>query len=115
MATAEKDPETIIREFLASWPERSVDRFLDYFTDDAVVVGTPDDRFGERVTAVVQPRAGTQPSAEELVAFAAQHLARYKLPKTTVLVDEMVRSPSGKPDYRWARARALEARGLPVG
>src|SRR5206468_3386474 len=68
---------------------------------DAVVVGTPDDRFGERVTAVVQPRAGTQPSAEELVAFAAQHLARYKLPKTTVLVDEMVRSPSGKPDYRW--------------
>jgi len=82
---------------------------------DAVVVGTPDDRFGERVTAVVQPRAGTQPSAEELVAFAAQHLARYKLPKTTVLVDEMVRSPSGKPDYRWARARALEARGRPAG
>src|SRR5207247_8882232 len=65
---------------------------------DAVVVGTPDDRFGERVTAVVQPRAGAQPSPEELVAFAAQHLARYKLPRTTVLVDEMVRSPSGKPD-----------------
>ena len=82
---------------------------------DAVVVGTPDDRFGERVTAVVQPRAGAQPSPEELVAFAAQHLARYKLPRTTVLVDEMVRSPSGKPDYRWARARAMEARGLPAG
>ncbi len=31
-----KDPETIIREFLASWPERSVERFLDFFTDDAV-------------------------------------------------------------------------------
>jgi len=82
---------------------------------DAVVVGIPDERFGERVTAVVQPRSGVRPSAEELVAFAAQHLARYKLPKTTVLVDEMVRSPSGKPDYRWARARALEARGLPPG
>jgi len=82
---------------------------------DAVVVGTPDERFGERVTAVVQPRSGARPSTEELVAFAAQHLARYKLPKTTVLVDEMVRSPSGKPDYRWARARALEARGLPAG
>jgi acyl-CoA synthetase (AMP-forming)/AMP-acid ligase II len=78
---------------------------------DAVVVGTPDERFGERVTAVVQPRPGTSPTAEELTAFAAQHLARYKLPKTTVLVDEMVRSPSGKPDYRWARARAMEARG----
>ncbi len=41
MATAEKDPETIIREFLASWPERSVDRSLDYFTDDAVYHNMP--------------------------------------------------------------------------
>jgi 3-oxocholest-4-en-26-oate---CoA ligase len=82
---------------------------------DAVVVGTPDDRFGEQVSAVIQPREGERPTAEDLVAFAAGHLARYKLPKTTVLVDEMVRSPSGKPDYRWARARAMEARGLPAG
>jgi acyl-CoA synthetase (AMP-forming)/AMP-acid ligase II len=79
---------------------------------DAVVVGTPDDRFGEQVTAVVRAREGTQPTAEELVAFAGQHLARYKLPRTTVFVDEMVRSPSGKPDYRWAKVRAMEARGL---
>jgi 3-oxocholest-4-en-26-oate---CoA ligase len=79
---------------------------------DAVVVGTPDERFGEQVTAVIQPRAGERPTTEELTAFASQHLARYKLPKTTVLVDEMVRSPSGKPDYRWARSRAKEARGL---
>jgi 3-oxocholest-4-en-26-oate---CoA ligase len=79
---------------------------------DAVVVGTPDDRFGEQVTAVIQPREGERISPEELTAFAGQHLARYKLPKTTVLVDEMVRSPSGKPDYRWARSRAMEARGL---
>ena len=41
MATGEKDPETIIREFLASWPERSVDRFLDFFTDDAVYHNMP--------------------------------------------------------------------------
>src|SRR5439155_20220265 len=81
----------------------------------AVVVGKHDEGFGERVTSLVQPRSGVRPSTEELVAFAAQHLARYKLPKSTVLVDEMVRSPSGKPDYRWARARALEARGLPAG
>jgi acyl-CoA synthetase (AMP-forming)/AMP-acid ligase II len=79
---------------------------------DAVVVGTPDARFGEQVTAVVQPRPGTRPTGEELAAFAGQRLARYKLPKTTVIVDEMVRSPSGKPDYRWAKARAMEARGL---
>ncbi len=81
---------------------------------DAVVVGTPDDRFGERVTAIVQPRPESPPTPEELVAFAGEHLARYKLPKTTVLVTELVRSPSGKPDYRWAKARALEARGLPT-
>jgi 3-oxocholest-4-en-26-oate---CoA ligase len=79
---------------------------------DAVVVGTPDDRFGERVTAVIQPREAASVTPEELSEFAAQHLARYKLPRTTVVVDEMVRSPSGKPDYRWARTRAMEARGL---
>jgi len=82
---------------------------------DAVVVGTPDERFGEQVTAVVQVRPGEQLSSAALVDFAAQHLARYKLPKTTVLVDEMIRSPSGKPDYRWARTRAMEARGLSAG
>ena len=79
---------------------------------DAVVVGTPDERFGEQVTAVVQPRAGQDVAAADLVEFAGKFLARYKLPKTTVLVAEMVRSPSGKPDYRWAKARAMEARGL---
>jgi len=82
---------------------------------DAVVVGTPDERFGEQVTAVVQARAGHELAPAELAEFAAKHLARYKLPKTTVLVAEMVRSPSGKPDYRWAKARAMEARGLSTG
>jgi fatty-acyl-CoA synthase len=77
---------------------------------DAVVVGTPDERFGEQVTAVVEPRPGTTLTHEELATFVGQHLARYKTPRTTVLVTEMVRSPSGKPDYRWAKARALEAR-----
>jgi acyl-CoA synthetase (AMP-forming)/AMP-acid ligase II len=79
---------------------------------DAVVVGTPDERFGEQVNAVVQAREGAEPTHAELVDFAAQHLARYKLPKATVLVDAMVRSPSGKPDYRWAKSRAMAARGL---
>src|SRR5207253_9081991 len=41
MATAGKDPETIIREFFAIWPERNVDRFLDFFTDDAVYHNMP--------------------------------------------------------------------------
>jgi 3-oxocholest-4-en-26-oate---CoA ligase len=79
---------------------------------DAVVVGTPDERFGEQVTAVVQPRAGHRVDDADLARFAAEHLARYKLPKTIALVDEMVRSPSGKPDYRWAKAYGMKARGL---
>jgi fatty-acyl-CoA synthase len=77
---------------------------------DAVVVGTPDERFGEQVTAVVQLRGGATLDDAELGAFAAQQLARYKLPRTIVRVDEMVRSPSGKPDYRWAKTYAMQAR-----
>src|SRR6185436_19484150 len=52
---------------------------------DAVVVGTPDERFGEQVTAVVQPRVDHKLDQTEMASFAAQHLARYKLPKTIVL------------------------------
>src|SRR5207253_741697 len=82
---------------------------------DAVVVGTPDERFGEQVTAVVEPRAGDRPTREDLVVFAERHLARYKLPKTVVLMEHLVRSLSGKPDYRWERAQALAARGITPG
>jgi fatty-acyl-CoA synthase len=79
---------------------------------DAVVVGTPNDRFGQQVTAVVQARPGEVPSKEELVEFAARHLARYKLPRDILFVDEMVRSPSGKADYRWAKKLAMEKLGV---
>jgi len=78
---------------------------------DAVVVGTPNERFGQQVTAIVQVRKGEVPTVEELVEFAGQHIARYKLPKAVLFVDEMVRSPSGKADYRWAKAYALERLG----
>jgi fatty-acyl-CoA synthase len=77
---------------------------------DAVVVGTPDERFGEQVTAVVQPREGHELDQSSLTTFAGQYLARYKLPRTIVLVDQVVRSPSGKPDYRWAKSYATRAR-----
>ncbi len=74
---------------------------------DAVVVGVPDERWGERVTAVVVVRGDVRPSVEELHDFAAELIASYKLPKGLVFVDEMVRSPSGKADYRWAKAQAV--------
>ncbi|MFI5048132.1 MAG: acyl-CoA synthetase [Acidimicrobiia bacterium] len=73
---------------------------------DAVVVGVAGGRWGEQVTAVIQARPGTAPTLDELAAHTRAHLAAYKVPRAVVLVDEIVRSPSGKPDYRWARATA---------
>jgi fatty-acyl-CoA synthase len=78
---------------------------------DAVVVGVPDERWGERVTAVVQARAGVVPELDELADHVRAQLAAYKAPRELVLVDSIVRSPSGKPDYRWARRVAAEGAG----
>jgi acyl-CoA synthetase (AMP-forming)/AMP-acid ligase II len=74
-------------------------------------VGVPDPRWGERVTAVVQPRAGRRPKLEDINALCRSKLAGYKLPRNLLLVDEVMRSPAGKPDYGWARSRACEAFG----
>jgi acyl-CoA synthetase (AMP-forming)/AMP-acid ligase II len=76
---------------------------------DAVVVGVPDARWGQRVVAVVQPRPGTRPTLDELSAHCHTLIAGYKVPRAVVLVDAVVRSPSGKPDYRWARDHVLRA------
>jgi acyl-CoA synthetase (AMP-forming)/AMP-acid ligase II len=73
---------------------------------DVVVTGIPDARWGEQVAAVVALRPGERGDPEALRAAAAEVLARYKLPKTFVFVDRIVRAPSGKPDYRWAKAVA---------
>jgi acyl-CoA synthetase (AMP-forming)/AMP-acid ligase II len=72
---------------------------------DVLVVGAPDDRWGERVAALVQPAAGHRPSTEELIEHCRGHLAGYKLPRSVTFVDRIVRSPAGKPDYRWAKAQ----------
>jgi len=76
---------------------------------DAVVVGVPDDRWGERVVAVVQSRPGQTPALDALQEHARAHLAGYKVPRELVVVDAIERSPSGKPDYRWARVAATSA------
>jgi acyl-CoA synthetase (AMP-forming)/AMP-acid ligase II len=73
---------------------------------DVLVVGRPSERWGQEVVAVVRLRDGASASDEELGAAAGRRLARYKLPKAYVRVDQIVRSPSGKPDYAWARTIA---------
>jgi 3-oxocholest-4-en-26-oate---CoA ligase len=70
---------------------------------DAVVAGVPDERFGERVAAVVSLRPGLTASAEVLRGHCRAALAGYKVPARIEYVPEVVRSPSGKADYRWAR------------
>ena len=79
---------------------------------DCVVVGTPSERWGQQVTALVQLREGRAPDEAALRATASQHVAPYKLPKAFVFVDQLVRAPSGKADYRWAKQRALKELGL---
>jgi len=82
---------------------------------DATVVGTPNERFGSQVTAVVELRPDTAnpaPSVAALQEHCREHLAGYKVPRAVVFVDATVRSPSGKPDYRWAKETALAALGL---
>ena len=76
---------------------------------DVVVVGVPDERWGERVVAVVQPASGSDPTAAELMTLVRTSLAGYKVPKQVIFVDEVVRSPTGKADYRWAAAVAASA------
>ncbi len=73
---------------------------------DAVVVGTASERWGQQVTALVQLREGQRPSAQELIESCSTRLSRYKLPKDVLFVRAMVRSPSGKADYRWAKTEA---------
>jgi acyl-CoA synthetase (AMP-forming)/AMP-acid ligase II len=73
---------------------------------DALVVGVDDERFGQRVVALVQVRAGQDVDADVLQAHGHELLTGYKVPRQFVFVPEIVRSPSGKPDYPHARAVA---------
>jgi len=77
---------------------------------DAVVVGLPDDRFGEVVTAAVELHPGASATEAELIDYVRNSLARYKAPRRVRFVDSIGRAATGKVDYlqhrsamvRWA-------------
>jgi 3-oxocholest-4-en-26-oate---CoA ligase len=77
---------------------------------DAVVAGIPDPRWGQKVAAVLQlnPTAAT-PTQQDLETHLAPLIARYKLPRLTHVVPSIQRSPSGKPDYKWATETLIQA------
>ncbi|HZN14760.1 MAG TPA: acyl-CoA synthetase [Acidimicrobiales bacterium] len=77
---------------------------------DAVVVGIPDEKWGQAVAAVIQVRDGApNPSLGELDVHCRERIAGYKVPRHLAVVDQMVRSPAGKADYGWAREIASNA------
>jgi acyl-CoA synthetase (AMP-forming)/AMP-acid ligase II len=76
---------------------------------DVLVVGVPDPRWGSKVVAVLAAVPGAEPTGEQLAAHCREVLAGYKVPKDWVFVDQVQRSPSGKADYAWAKATAVEA------
>ncbi|MCK0091642.1 acyl-CoA synthetase [Rhodococcus sp. HNM0563] len=73
--------------------------------EDALVTGVPDPRLGETVSVVVQLREGAhEPTQEELAEHCRTVIAGYKVPRHVVVMPQIVRSPAGKADYRWAKS-----------
>ena len=74
--------------------------------DDCLVVGLPDERFGQQVVAVVGSTRPEPPSGDELRVWLRSSLSGYKIPRSVLVVDHVRRAPNGKADYPWARTTA---------
>ncbi len=73
---------------------------------DCLVVGLPDEKWGQSITAVVELNPGYQLEELELKDFSRQHLAAYKIPKRILVRDSLERAPNGKADYKLIKAFA---------
>ena len=86
--------------------EEAVKRHPDIY--DCLVVGVDDDRFGQRVVALASFQENKSVEEQELISFTREHLAGYKLPKQVLFVEEVMRAPNGKANYKWAKQRAAD-------
>ena len=75
---------------------------------DCLVVGMPDEKFGQKIVAVVSTVDNQQVNEAELIENTRKIIAGYKLPKTILFADEVQRAPNGKANYKWAKAFAEE-------
>jgi fatty-acyl-CoA synthase len=78
---------------------------------DAVVVGVPDEKFGEAITAMVEPKPGVAIDEGDVIAHVKSKLAAYKAPKRVLTVDTIGRAANGKVDYKRLKAEAVERVG----
>lgn len=77
------------------------------FIQDVVVVGKPDERWGNKVCAVVQLREGKTFDNDTFQEICRAQLSGFKMPREIFVVDEVKRSPAGKPNYKWAKEQAV--------
>ena len=73
---------------------------------DALVVGVPDERFGERIVAVISAGKDLSINEADLLDFARTKLASYKMPRQLIIVETVQRAANGKADYKWAKSVA---------
>ena len=75
---------------------------------DCLVVGLDDEKFGQRVVAVVSLNKNSDISEQDLTDFTKTKISGYKAPKNILFVDEVKRAPNGKANYKWAKAEAID-------
>jgi acyl-CoA synthetase (AMP-forming)/AMP-acid ligase II len=94
--------------------EEAVKRHDD--VDDCLVVGLADERFGQRVVAVVGSTSATPPTGDDLREWLRPTLSHFKIPRSVIMVPVVRRAPNGKADYRWAKDEAIRQLGAgPLG